>query len=120
MNLPTSHHPERGASSDPRHWFWQPFDYRLPIYLLLGLLGILVLMELGCPPVSAQTDERYTLTIGPINQTESERTECYATIGFNPKEGFMIAAPPGAIVCLRLQELADRKVKGRLVFEVEK
>lgn len=109
-NLPTSH---------PRHGFWQPFDYRLPIVLCVGVFSVLVLIELGCPSISAQEQERYTLTIGPISQTSTERQECYATIGFNPKEGFMVAAPPGAVVCLRLQELADRKVKGRLVFEVE-
>lgn len=106
-------------------WLWHPYDFRLPMYLLYGVLGILVLMELGCPTMAAHAQspevaERYTLTIGPISQTSTERDECYATIGFNPKEGFMIAAPPGAVVCLRLQELADRKVKGRLVFEVER
>lgn len=69
------------------------------------------------PPAPEPTN-RITFAIGPFNQSESEREECYAVIGFRG-QGFMVAAPPKAVVCLWFRDLAAKKVKGRLVFEVE-
>jgi hypothetical protein len=102
---------------------FRPYSYRLPVYLALAGVFAGALWDFACPQrVDGQTAsaEAYTLAMGPLSQTETEREECYATIGFNPKQGFMIAAPPQAVVCMRLRELAARGVRVRLVLEVER
>jgi len=101
------------------------FSHQLPVWLALAGIVVAAVWELACPTpvqVGAQSmapGDRITFAIGPIHQTESEREECYASIGFNRELAFMVAAPPNAIVCLWFRDLAAKKVRGRLVFEIE-